>query len=188
MNCERCQGGVRPRTLRDYRADTILGLPNVVVRNHAVEYVCEQCGETAGTVVDDIEGLEAAAALERIKNPVRLSGVEIRFLRMALRMRARELADALKIRSETVSRWENGHVPMNQEMEKILRLFVGYGLSEHAAGMSFDPAGILRMEICEPDPAGMLPMIFVRTTVMLRRCNHRTDEQSSWRTQVSEAA
>lgn len=184
MKCERCSGTVTPRTLPAFDASDLVGLDGVLVLGEAIEMACEGCGFVRSVVVNDLEGLEAAAAMERIRRPRRLGGGEVRFMRTALRMKAKELADALKIRPETVSRWENDHTPMNAEMEKVFRLLVGYGLQPHAAGMSFDPMGIVRMEI-DDSPAEALA--FSRTLVLLHRANS-VDRHTGWSPEDQKAA
>ena len=46
-------------------------------------------------MIPDVEGLIAAAAVTRVKNPLKLNGEEIRFLRRALDCKAKDLAVVL---------------------------------------------------------------------------------------------
>ena len=99
------------------------------------------------TTIPDLEGLIAAVAVTRVIHDLKLNGGEIRFLRKAVAMTARTLADRLEVTPETVSRWENGKDPIGPTSEKLLRLIVGDELSQKAPAIDFDSAEIVRMRI-----------------------------------------
>jgi hypothetical protein len=115
MTCIKCGSDrVRSEILPEYRDDGLVGLPNVVILNAARQFVCVECGEDNGISVPDIDGLEAAVAVTRVMTPVKLRGSELRFLRRALGLKAKELAERLEVADETISRWENDKSPIQR--------------------------------------------------------------------------
>jgi hypothetical protein len=104
MTCIKC-GGARIRTeiLPRYQDDGLVGLANVVILNAAQQYLCEDCGEDNGISVPDVEGLEAAVAVARVMIPVKLKGCELKFLRTALGLKAKDLAEMLDVADENIS-------------------------------------------------------------------------------------
>lgn len=52
----------------------------------------------------------------------RLTSAEVRYLRKWLRWSGRECADYLGTATETVSRWENGKLPIGIQADRLLRL------------------------------------------------------------------
>jgi DNA-binding transcriptional regulator YiaG len=118
------------------------GIPLVLIES---AFRATHDGES-GTVVPDPEGLEAAAAIARIMEPLKLHGPEIRFLRRALRMKATELAKFLDIRPETFSRWEHGREPISTNAERILRLRVLHSLRARARFVRANDDAILEMK------------------------------------------
>jgi len=68
-----------------------------------------------------MQGLIYAAAVSRVMNEQKLKGRDIRFLRKALDLPSKELADRLEVAQETMSRWENDKAPIGPENEKLLR-------------------------------------------------------------------
>ncbi len=144
MTCTRCGGKrIRVETMKEYHDDGLIGLPGVVVLDAARKYVCKDCGEENGISIPDEEGLEAAAAVARAGIPVPLRGREIRFLRAALGLTAKQLAKYLPATEESVSRWENDKHPMGAQNEKILRLLVARLLKDRAPAIGFDEVAIL---------------------------------------------
>jgi transcriptional regulator with XRE-family HTH domain len=169
MTCIKCGScRIHTETLAEYQGDGLVGLANVVVLNAAQRYVCEECGEDNGVSVPDVEGLEAAVAVTRVMIPVRLTSKEIRFLRTALGMKAKELRERLEVGSEeTISRWENNKLPISARDEKMLRLLAGRMLSERAKAIGFDEAVIFNMKIpaCSAKPAPDVRMAFIRIRI-----------------------
>jgi DNA-binding transcriptional regulator YiaG len=166
MTCIQCGSSrIRTETLPRYQDDGLVGLPNVVILNAAQQYTCEECGTENGVSVPDVEGLEAAAAVARIMIPVKLTGKEIRFLRTALGMKARELREQLEVGSEElVSRWEHEKAPISPRDEKMLRLLTGRLLSTRATAIGFDEKAIFSMKIAalSSAPRQKVEMTFIR--------------------------
>ena len=144
--CETCGGPLKRVLLREYR-DPRLGLPGVVVLDAVEELRCAKCRTVAGIGFPNLPGLFAAAAVARILNPTKLSGEELRSLRRALDMTGKQLAAALGVRLETVSRWENNKEPMGPTSEKLLRILAGLALGAQAHLIPFDTAAIVDMEL-----------------------------------------
>jgi putative zinc finger/helix-turn-helix YgiT family protein len=143
-NCIECGGAVSTRILPHYR-DLNIGVAVDLV-NIVEETTCKKCGEQEISF-PDFNGLLAAVAVARVKTPVRLSGEEIRFLRKALEMTAKELAVYLGMREETISRWENNKENISPPAEKLLRVFVAETLGPLAPGISVSEMEILHMPI-----------------------------------------
>jgi DNA-binding transcriptional regulator YiaG len=129
--------GVIPRYM-----ELATGIPLVLIES---AFRDSQDGE-AGMVVPDPEGLEAAAAVARITEPLKLRGSEIRFLRRALRMKAIDLAKFLDVRPETFSRWEHEREPISTNAERILRLRVLHTLRARARFVRANDDEILEMK------------------------------------------
>jgi transcriptional regulator with XRE-family HTH domain len=131
--------------------------------------ICEVCKEVAFTTIPDLPELVAAAALWRCMIPIKLNPEEIGFLRDALGLKQKELAEKLGIQPETVSRWLNGQMPISDGNEKNLRQYVGAQLEEQAPGIRFDAAAIARMKIQGPRPQKVIPMSFCRVLIAPER-------------------
>jgi hypothetical protein len=80
------------------RLDTVADICNTVT----VES-CPKCPRSQSIIIPNLQGLIAAIAVYRVKQPLKLSPEEIRFLRKACEWTARELGEKLQIRSETIS-------------------------------------------------------------------------------------
>ena len=172
--CQVC-GASAHREILDYHIEDLLGVRVGIVG--CVEMVsCKQCGEEVITI-PDTNGLIAAAAVARTMIPTRLNGAEMRFLRKAIALPAKDLAEMLQMRPETVSRWENGKEPIGVAQEKILRVLVGKALKgeqDKAPAIHFDDRAILKSALKPGLQAvdGKPLMVFHRTEVK--------DEEQVW--------
>lgn len=96
------------------------GLQNVWIDRCTV-LVCSQC-ETRLAILPDA----STAAREIVRSLVlqtrKLNGQEIVFIRRSMRLKARELATALKVHRVAVSRWENDQVEIDEINDYRLRL------------------------------------------------------------------
>src|SRR5689334_2170966 len=146
MRCPTCGGTVKRTVLEKYEDDLIgIGRP-VALINSVFEERCEKCDFTQ-IVVPDLDGLIAAIAASRALHPLKLRGEELRFMRKALEVSARDLADVVGVTQETMSRWENNHDPISPTVEKLLRLIIGGLLSKKAPAIDFDVKTIADMKI-----------------------------------------
>lgn len=116
MKCYRC--GREMKCFKGEHHYTESGL-DVILKG--IE-ICEcPCGER-------IVGIPAVAKLhsllghELIKKQSRLAGNEVRFLRKNMGMTGTALSELMKIRKETLSRWENGERPISESHDRLLRL------------------------------------------------------------------
>lgn len=80
--------------------------------------------------IDDIDGLHRAIAHHLVHYRKRLSGPEIRFLRVEMGLSQKRLGDALGVDEQTVSLWERSRRRPAVAAERMLRLLY----LEHADG------------------------------------------------------
>jgi DNA-binding XRE family transcriptional regulator len=147
--CPKCHGDVqvRPVVWYELRKELVGGI-DVKVVDAVSEVVCSKCNFVLRTDIPNLPGLIASIAVARSKSVAKLNGPEIRFLRKTLGISAKDLAAALDVAEETVSRWENGHLAIGSATERLFRLKVCIELSEKAPGVKWDDEEILfRMNI-----------------------------------------
>jgi transcriptional regulator with XRE-family HTH domain len=114
--------GSVPVVHKPYHVDT-LGAPFKVVLNNGVTFgIDEKTGEETVSIPDTI-GLINAVVRKRVQHTRKLNGEELRFIRKAIGVRAKSLAELLDISPEHYSRCENGDKLMSSQSEKTLRLF-----------------------------------------------------------------
>lgn len=119
----------------------------LLLLNAVDQEICDECGEVIENNIPSPTGLVAAAAVCRVKHPQKLTGSEIRFVRKALKLSAKKLAEILGASSETISRWENDKMPMSPTTEKLLRILTGIALKARAPAISFESQEIIDMKI-----------------------------------------
>ena len=118
MNCWKCNAEMQTaRKNVRYHA-----LPSVTLGNVPV-HECPECGNRQ-TEIPNLEGLNEVLAKHLVELDRHFSGAEVRFLRKYLDMSGRELAKAMGVQPETVSRWENDKATMNEQAERLLRMLV----------------------------------------------------------------
>lgn len=122
MKCTQCEQGSMKSHRESVRGEEFFGLPNVILANVEVRR-CESCGARE-IAIPKIAKLNRLIAGFLVKNSQRLTGAEIRFLRKYLGWSSSDFADALGVKRETVSRWENEKEDMGQSAERVLRLSV----------------------------------------------------------------
>jgi len=145
---------------------SLIGIP-VVLLGSVRRSECKFCGEPFFNILFP-DRLTAAAAVCRAKSPTKLLGREIKFLRKALNVSAKELADFLDVKTETLSRWENDKQVMGPNHERLLRVQVGLELGARAPAIHFDAKEVLNMNIKavrDPDYEEM-PMVFELVKLM----------------------
>lgn len=134
------------REILDKHQEVVGGLPVILIR--AVEVSrCKQCGEVLSKKIPDLQNLIAAMAVTRVTDPLKLRSEDIRFLRKTMNWTGKELASALGVSVETVSRWENGKDLIGIANEKLLRLIVGTTMTKSAPAIDFEPDQIAKMRI-----------------------------------------
>jgi DNA-binding transcriptional regulator YiaG len=177
------------RQVLDEYEDDLIGIGNPVTLINAVyEERCEACGFTQ-KVIPDLDGLIAAVAASRALHPLKLRGEEIKFMRKALEVSAKDLAALMNVAPETISRWENNREPIAPGTEKFLRLLVAGLLREKAPEIDcgVDVTGeIAKMKIAPVcSEKGKPLMCFERTKV---RFAPSKGTVTRWDRSVDEAA
>ncbi len=134
--CEQCGQTLRDELVAEYEEE-LLGLNGVVLIRSVHRRVCDGCGECLLSI-PNLTGLIAAVALVRAMQPWPVAGKDIAFLRQAMELTGRELAEALGVAPESLSRWENDKQPMSATAEKALRLMVVAVLCSQAPALGID--------------------------------------------------
>jgi DNA-binding transcriptional regulator YiaG len=144
--CKKCKSKLKSDVFEIYE-DKLLGIPGVYLRNTVSRDFCPKCQKNQSIVIPNLQGLIAAVAVHRVKQPLKLSAEEIRFLRKACEWKAIELGKKLEVRAETISRWEHGTETMSPQSEKLLRVIVADELSGKAPGIDVDPKALAKMPL-----------------------------------------
>jgi putative zinc finger/helix-turn-helix YgiT family protein len=96
------------------------GLDNVVLRNMKL-VKCPVCGNV-DPLIPRVTELHRVLAQAIIREPYRLNGSEIRFLRKYMHMTAEKLASVMNVDKTTISKWENDQDPIGDQSDRLLRL------------------------------------------------------------------
>jgi DNA-binding transcriptional regulator YiaG len=171
--CEKCGGLFERYTKPEHTED--LGGIIVKLLGAVLATRCSTC-ESEETAIPDLDGLMYATAISRALIPACLKGSEVRFMRRALDMTQPAFAEAMEVRDETISRWENDHPGTGTMTEKSLRHNVCALLYKRAIGRAYDPELITRMRIV-PHPAEGLPPLVMRR-VHVKQSDH--DLKDAW--------
>ena len=116
MKCTEC--GTTMKTQREnYRYDES-GLKKVTLVGIEVSR-CPRCGNYEVSIphMEDLHRLIARAVIEKT---TRLTSEEVRFLRKSLGWSGVDFARNMGVTEETVSRWENGAVPIGPQADRLL--------------------------------------------------------------------
>lgn len=139
------------------------GVRVMLVNNAAHAATCEQCG-TRRVEIPDPAGLTAAVVVARATERVKLSGREIKFMRKAMEMPAKEVAKVLDVSEETISRWENEHQPIGGANEKIFRYLACKMLENRAPAIEWSIDTIMALDIAARINNEEVCLAFERTT------------------------
>ena len=102
----------------------LIGVPfKVFLTNGVVEKVDEKTGKVM-TEITDLPGLITCILQTRVLHPRKLSGDDLKFIRVALRLRSAEVADILDVSPEHYSRCETGTKTLSTSTEKFYRMRV----------------------------------------------------------------
>ena len=135
------------RTIPRHEEDG-LGLPYpVVLIDGAEEEIDDATGEPVGISIPDMEELVAAVALARVLHPLQLDGREVRFIRHAIGIQAKDFARALDMAPETFSRWENGKQELGGWADMGARMAAVIHLRDRAPGLSLDTKDVTGLRI-----------------------------------------
>jgi len=132
-----------PVVHKPYHVDT-LGAPFKVILKNGVKFgVDKETGEETVSIPDTI-GLINAVVRARVCHARKLNGEEIKFLRKAVGVRAKVLAEFLDMTPEHFSRCENGMKTMSVQSEKQFRI------SAYLASMLETPEDMFNRNIPKP--------------------------------------
>ena len=109
--------------LPEYVADH-LGAPFEIVLCKSVKQTKDNDGNVIKTTIPNPRGLLRQIAISRLTHPRKLSGKDIKFVRKALSIKAKELADMISVGPEHFSRCETDKAVLSPGIEKFLRLSV----------------------------------------------------------------
>lgn len=117
--CPICGGAVE--TIRDQPYEyTESGLDVLLLG--ITQYRCQECGESFAAI-PNTEQLHTTIALDICKNnKALLLPEEIKFLRKELGLKAKDLALAMGVKAEAISRWENGKSVISEGNDRMLRM------------------------------------------------------------------
>jgi putative transcriptional regulator len=119
MKCVAC--GATMKTVRENHNYKESGLPGVTLVDLEVSR-CEACGERE-VKIPAIEQLHSLIARSIVLKPARLVPEEVRFLRKHLGLSQADLSARFGVTVETISRWENGKVPLSEMADRFLRFW-----------------------------------------------------------------
>jgi putative zinc finger/helix-turn-helix YgiT family protein len=122
MRCIECGSAMKSRRENHHYVEC--GLKHVTLVGVEVRR-CTRCGshEVALPRVETLHRLIARALIEKT---TRFTGDEIRYLRKSLGWSGTDFARHMGV-AETVSRWENGAIPIGPQADRLLRLLVAQG-------------------------------------------------------------
>jgi len=155
--------------------DTTVGGMKVKLLGAVTQATCTACGEDA-VAIPALEQLTVAVAMARALLPYRLHGRDVRLMRLALDMNGRKFAKAIRMKPETLSRWENDGQCLGGYADQLLRHNVCALLHKKEPTLDYDPADIAMMELVDTPSDFELPT-FVLRRVVLRENHH---EQDAW--------
>ena len=145
-------------TLLETYTEELSGLPYpILLINSVTEKRDAETGEVLGHGIRNLPGLLAAAGLARLLEPVRLSGQELKFVRKTLDLKAKELAEAVNITPETLSKMENDHDGIGEYSERMIRLYACDVLAKRAPAIDYNAGMITGMKVQKHWPGGEVP-------------------------------
>lgn len=117
MRCPQCGAAMRHRKNQEYRYRES-GLDDVVL--FVPVHACPKCKETLPEI-HNVKSLHAAIADDLFRKPTPLTGLEVRFLRKEMGMKAKGFALLLGVDPVTVSRWETCAEQVGHTSDRLVR-------------------------------------------------------------------
>jgi len=109
--------------LESYDATDLLKAPFKVILKDSVKQVVDSEGVVLETIIPDPDGLIKAVAQARVLHPHKLVGPELKFLRTALGLRSKDLANAIAVSPEHMSRLEADDKVLSPQCEMLIRIY-----------------------------------------------------------------
>jgi DNA-binding transcriptional regulator YiaG len=106
-----------------YDATQMLNAPFKVLLRNSVKQLVAKDGTVIETFVPDPLGLIKAVAQARALHPHKLDAKELKFIRSALGLKSFELAEAIAVSPEHLSRVEGGKAVLSPQSEMLVRIF-----------------------------------------------------------------
>jgi len=107
---------------KDY--SELLGTPFKVFLAKGINQKVDKATGKVMTEITDLPGLIACILQARVLHPRKLSGDDLKFIRVSLRMRSAEVAEVLDVSPEHYSRCEGGTKTLSTASEKYFRMRV----------------------------------------------------------------
>ena len=104
-----------------YEPPDLPGVTLVAIKMIRCVYCAESLLETPR-----LSELVQTRLLALVRKRARLTPLEVRYLRAGFKWSGRELAIHMGTTPETVSRWENGKLPIGVQADRLLRLMAAY--------------------------------------------------------------
>lgn len=101
-----------------------LGAPfKVILDNSVTATIDGDTGEIVNYTIPDLPGLLQAVVMTRLLHAQKLSGPELKFIRKAIGVKQKDLANKIELTVEHLSRCETGTYPVSPASEKLFRIF-----------------------------------------------------------------
>jgi putative zinc finger/helix-turn-helix YgiT family protein len=112
---------------------------------------CPKCG-TWEVVIPKSDALQRTIAAEVIRKSTPLAGPEVTFLRRCLGLNGRELARALGIENETLSRYEHGSLRVQPQVDRLLRMMVAAQFLDGGERFGVEALSSIEKDVKQPAP------------------------------------
>ena len=166
---------------------TDIGAPFKVVLKDSVKVTSDpDTGEIISYTIPDPDGLFRAIVITRILHHRKLFGADIKFLRKAVGVKQKDLAKAIELSPEHLSKCEAGSLPIGPSSEKLLRIFLfktvikHHKLEECEAKRKLEDALDQLFDVFTPvaayDAGSELELCFSRRAPSRRAANDGADE------------
>lgn len=109
--------------LETFDATALLKAPFTVILKNSAKQVVDGEGKVIEIIIPDPEGLVRAVAQARVLHEHKLNAADLKFLRLALGLKSKELADVISVTPEHVSRLEAGDKVLSPQSEKLVRIY-----------------------------------------------------------------
>lgn len=119
-NCHAPLLEIRATTESPYHF-TDAGLPNVYLSGIRY-FICKACSKIVKVEIPRIDELMASIAVAIVSKTSPLKGVEVKFLRKRLAIKATDFAEMIAVTPEQLSRWENEHNAISGAMDRFIRI------------------------------------------------------------------